>query len=317
MHPSHPDAVDQQPGDAAVKHPIAKRALPRVFIFLLLAATILSVISMLSFLAYILIPTITHSASQAQYSLLYAIGMAGLAVAEACQIGGIVVLIVQWFSKQNTEKKPREIAVLVISLIPYMVILVFLVTLVVYLYLRRQASSPERQLEARQELKEQAVDTIIDYGANLSNSSATLAQVVMLAHKAAAPAMKDVIRQVDGPSAAKSVSGVSNGLLVSTDVVLIASTVALGSVALPLALQSVSKTPTPGLRHHHRRVRGKLLCNPPQGASVQLGTVTSTGVQLEPSSAILGLGTLVSDKNGTVWFADGDKLGIFMPKTTP
>src|SRR6185312_2086353 len=104
-----PDSnVPEQQSGATAKHSLAKLALPRVFIFLLLTATILSVISMLSFVAYI----IFHSAAHTQYAILYTMGIAGLAVAEVCQIAGIVVLILLWLSKQNTEKKPREIAVL-------------------------------------------------------------------------------------------------------------------------------------------------------------------------------------------------------------
>ncbi|GEM_PF-1293186 len=239
LPPQQPTATTTTTADPqktpTLKNVFAKVVQPQVFKYLLLTATILSVLSMLAFLAYLFLPDVTRVSAQAHYAFLYAIGITGLAIAEACQIGGIVILIAQWFSKQNTEKKPREIAVLLISLIPYMVILVFLVTLGVYVYLRVRARAPERQQEARQELKEQAVDALIDFGANTSSSSASSGQAVTPPRHAPVPAMKDAVRQIIGPTAEKSVSGLSNGLLVSTVVVLTVSTIAMGGVVVPQA----------------------------------------------------------------------------------
>jgi hypothetical protein len=209
--------------------------LGRVFTALLATAGTTSVLSTLSFIVYLALPTASGQ-PRTHFTLFYGIGIGGLAVAEACQILGVVILIAQWVSRNNVEKKPRELAVLLFSLIPYMVLVIFLITLFVYLRDRRQDRSSERTQEAAQELKERVVDTLIDAGANTSNSlagSPTSAARASAGRISTRPSLHEAVRRVVGPSTSKNISDSTRGLMAFTAVALVISAVATAGVVLP------------------------------------------------------------------------------------
>jgi hypothetical protein len=163
-------------------------------------------------------------------SILYGAGVAGLALAEACQILGVVTLIILWFTGHNRNKKPREILVLLLSLIPFMVIIVFLVTFIVYLNARRQRASVERRKELVEEMKEEAVDTFVHYSANVTSN------VASALHSQKAPRASGVERAVSrvvGPATGKTVAEHANTVLTTLATLLIL-TAAIAST-LPIA----------------------------------------------------------------------------------
>src|SRR5215471_13131794 len=88
---------------------------PRVSSVLLIAATIISVLATLAFVGYALLPVFAH-ATRSHFTALYVVGLGSVAVAEVCQILFLLVLITQWFSPTNPQKKVREVVVLAVAL---------------------------------------------------------------------------------------------------------------------------------------------------------------------------------------------------------
>jgi hypothetical protein len=209
---------------------------------LLVIAAITSVVSTLAFVGYLLLPTLAGGQPRTHFTALYAVGISGLIVAEVCQLLGVVTLLAQWASRINVEKKPKELAVLLVSLIPYMVVIIFLITLVVYLRARRHDRASERTREAAQELKEQVVDTLIDAGANTTNTAAgspTAAPSGRAPHLAPARStLHDAVRQVVGPATGQSISRLPSGLLAFTAAALLLSTAATAGVVVPSVVAS-------------------------------------------------------------------------------
>ncbi|MGH2486193.1 MAG: virginiamycin B lyase family protein, partial [Ktedonobacterales bacterium] len=185
------------------------------------------------FVVYVFTPRVT-AAQQSHAHPYYLAGLIGLAVAEVCQLLGILVLIGHWASHYNTERRFREILILIISLIPFMVVVIFLYTLFSYLRARRQNPTAEWTRQAKQELKEQTVDTLIDAW---SNRGSAMAGGQVPASPAAAPAsvarptMRDTVRRVVGPSTQRSLSDAGNGLVTFTMIAVVLATIAtLGAV---------------------------------------------------------------------------------------
>jgi hypothetical protein len=196
---------------------------------LLMLAAATSVLSTMSFIGYLVIPAVTTQ-SRTHYTFLYGTGITGLVIAEVCQILGVVLLIVQWLSRSTARKSPRELVVLLASLIPYMVAVICLITLIVYLRARRQDPTSERTQEAAQELKEQAVDTFIDAAANAASSAAG---TPVAAHPSSRHTMQDAVSRVVGPSTGKSISDSTHVLVAFTAIALVASAVTTAGVVVP------------------------------------------------------------------------------------
>ncbi len=212
---------------SAQRQPLFLTRLPRVFSTLLLVATVTSVISTLAFIGYLLIPLLGDQ-PRAHFAGLYGVGIGGLIIAEACQILGVATLLVQWIGRIDVAKKPRELVVLLLSLIPYMVIVIFLITLVIYLRARRVDRDSERTRDAGQELREQAVDTLIDAGANISSKAASSP-----ASQVGRKSMQDTISRTVGPVAGENFSLMANGLVVFILSALLLSTVASVGIVIP------------------------------------------------------------------------------------
>jgi hypothetical protein len=196
---------------------------------LLMLAAATSVLSTIAFIGYLVIPAVTTQ-SRTHYTFLYGAGITGLVIAEVCQILGVVLLIVQWLSRSTIRKSPRELLILLASLIPYMVAVICLITLIVYLRARRRDPASERTQEAAQELKEQAADTYIDAGANAASSAAG---TPVSAHPSSRHTMQDAVRRVVGPSTGKSISDSTHVLVAFTAVALIASAATTAGVVVP------------------------------------------------------------------------------------
>jgi hypothetical protein len=236
------DSPSPSPAPAASPVPVSpappQRTWPlgRIFSVLLLIATVTSVLSTLAFIGYLALPAFSGQ-PRSHFTLLYGAGIAGLTIAEACQILGVVTLLVRWISPENVEKKWKELAVLIISLIPYMVAIIFLITLVVYLRARRQNPTSEQAAEAAEDLKDQTVNTFIDAAANKSNAMAasptTPAARPSVARLSARPSMRDAVSQVVGPSTGRNVSDSAQGLLGFTAAALVISAIATAGVVLP------------------------------------------------------------------------------------
>jgi hypothetical protein len=198
---------------------------------MLAAAT--SVLSTLAFIGYLVIPAITTQ-SRTHYTFLYGTGITGLVIAEVCQILGVVLLMVQWLSRSTIRKSPRELLILLASLIPYVVAVICLITLIDYLRARRHDPTSERTKQAAKEVKERAVDTFIDAGANVASSAASSAasmpvSVPLSSHHT----MQDAVSRVVGPSTGKRISDSPHVLVAFTAVALIASAVTTAGVVMP------------------------------------------------------------------------------------
>jgi hypothetical protein len=181
-------------------------------------------------------PAVAH-APRSHYVGFYTVGLFGLGLAEACQVVAILVLISRWLSGTSTEKEPKELVVLLVSLIPYVVMLVFLITLVVYLRARRHDLSSPRRQQAARNLKDRAIDIVIGEGSDVAQAaaSAPAATTTMTvgAPAAARPTLGDAVRRVIGPSTQQSLSDSAQGLLAITAVALLLSTVATLGVVVP------------------------------------------------------------------------------------
>ena len=281
---------------------------PRIFRRLLLIATTVSILSTVAFILYVFLPHFTQ-VQPTQRRLLYLVGLIGLAVAEACQLLGILALIGRWASHYNTERRLREILVLIISLVPYVVIAIFLYTLYTYLRARRQDPASEQTSQAKQELKEQAVDTVIGQGANRSSSlagsqpqGAPSSSLSAAPAAAARPTLRDTVGKVVGPSTQGGLSDAGNRLVALTMIGLALSTVVTLGVVVPAgglaALQSAPQLASSyqGTAHNttlnlgspfkltvtsqdaQGNIRGQVTFTPPlYGDGPFTGTVSSAG----------------------------------------
>lgn len=225
-----------QPSTTQVATRVSPSSPSRLFSIALLVATISSVGSTLCFIAYVLVRIFSGAAQQSHFSVLYPIGVIGLLVAEGCQILGVVVLIGQWFSRNAQERKPRELLVLMLSLIPYVPVILFVITLIVYLRARWQDPSSARTQRATQDLKQQTADTAIGLGSQQAQSAAGTPAVQStqpMVRPTARPTLRDAVRQVVGPSTGDQIAQTANGLLAFTMIALVISMVASVGVGLP------------------------------------------------------------------------------------
>jgi hypothetical protein len=232
-----PLAADQEPPSttATEQRPSTR---PKLLAALLLIAALTSIVSTLGFLGYLVLPMVITSQPRATFVVLYAVGALGVLVAEGCQMLGVFVLLAHWFSRANVQKKPRELLILLAALIPYMVVLLFGITLVVYVRARRKDRFSAQTQAAGRALKEQVADTFIDVGSNSTSSAAgssaaPLAPAATTAHSALRPSMQDAIQRVVGPATGKQVSDAAHGLVGVTMATVLVSTVATVGVAVP------------------------------------------------------------------------------------
>ncbi|MGH2484674.1 MAG: virginiamycin B lyase family protein, partial [Ktedonobacterales bacterium] len=273
------------------------------------------------FVVYVVTPHATE-AQQSHAHPYYLAGLIGLAVAEACQLLGILVLIGHWASHFNTERRFREIFILLVSLVPYVVIVVFACVLITYLRARRQDPTSERTRQAKQELKEQTVDTLIDQsstrGSALANSPAPAPPRSLAASASVArpphpprpprPTMRDAVRRVVGPSTQRSVSDAGGRLAVLTmSAVLLATIATLGAIS---PLNRVTSNPAPGARAgaHATPTATATPGNPPTlapGATQEFSVPTANS----------GPAGLTMGPDGNLWFTEstGNQIGRMTP----
>ncbi|HEX6818869.1 MAG TPA: hypothetical protein VF120_10875 [Ktedonobacterales bacterium] len=226
----YPQQVATPP--APVNSPTEKPSDSRLFRRLLLVATVASIVSTVAFVLYVLAPRAT-AAQLAHAHPYYLAGLVGLAIAEACQILGILVLIGHWASHYNTERRLREILILIVALIPYMVVVIFLWTLIVYLRARRHDPASKDTQQAKQELKEETVNTLIDAGTNRSSALAG-SQAPVVSVTPARPTLGDTVGRVIGPSTRRNFSEAGNWLVSFTMVAVVLATVATLGAVTPL-----------------------------------------------------------------------------------
>lgn len=293
-----------------------KLPLPRLFSRLLVGATIASIFSVIVFITYVLIGVFAGAHAQSQAMFLYTSGIVGLIVAEVRQILSIVTLVVQWVASKKLDKKPREIAVLILSLIPFMVIVVLLATVVVYLNERRKQVRPERRKELEEEAKEVGIDTLIDAGTNSLSSMASNGPSVTTATKPVLSLRQmqtlHAIHRVVGPTAATNVAGLPNGLLPLVSVALVATVLTTGSVALSRVPQVV--TVPVGTIHEYTLPVGsavKSITAGPDGNlwfttfTNQIGRMTPSGViHFFPLPAGSSPGSITTGPDGNLWITD-------------
>lgn len=228
MQPPHAPPPPGQPATAQKRpaDPSAMRNLYRV-------ALVVSILSTIAFVVYVFTPRAT-AAQQSHAHPYFLAGLIGLAISEVCQLLGILVLIGHWASHFNTEKRLREILILIASLFPGVIIVVFLWTLIVYLRARRKDPASEQTKQAKEDLKDKPLDTIVDLSANKSQSlAAGVAQQPPAppAGRATRPTLRDTVRRVIGPSTERSVSEVGGGLVTFTMIALVLAVIAtLGAV---------------------------------------------------------------------------------------
>jgi hypothetical protein len=142
---------------------------------LLIAATITSWLAALAFVGYALLPMFANG-PRSHFTGPYVVGLGSLAVAEVCQIIFLLVLIAQWFSPSNPQKKVREVVVLTVALVfPPLLWVMMLITLVVYLSARRQDRASRRTQEAREQFQGVRIDARIHHGPQWAQDLANLA----------------------------------------------------------------------------------------------------------------------------------------------
>jgi hypothetical protein len=200
---------------------------PHVPSALLWLATATSVVSSLAFLGYLLVPALLGAPGRSQLTALYLVGLLGLAAAELCQVLGIHVLIGQWLAGTNTTKQFRELLVLLLCLIPYVVVAIFLVTLIVYVRTRAQDPASQRTKAAGQKLQERGLDTLVAEGSEVTGTQANAAAAQ------ARPTLQDAVRRVIGPATARSVSSSTQAVLALSLGALLLSTVVSVGVVVP------------------------------------------------------------------------------------
>lgn len=309
-HASAPTASDAPaPPSPSPAHGQQVAPRPRVFRNLLALATIASILSTIAFVTYLFSPRGTE-AQRAQVHPLYLAGLIGLALAEGCQLLAILALIARWASHDNTERRLREIVMLLLSLIPYMVIVILLVTVIVYLRARRQDPASERTREARQKLKDQAADTLVAEGSHQSGAAASAQARAPLPPNAATsarPTLRDTVRRVVGPSTQRSFSEAGDWLVTVAMIAVVLATIATLGAVTPL----------------------NTLVAPPVGAvALTTGAPTATVTPTIAPTATPASGSLVREMaagsdpeglvkaaDGSVWFADagGGAIGHMTP----
>lgn len=255
---------------------------------LLLIATCVSLVSAASFIAYLAIPHAVTSERHHHIVLLFILGLAGLVISEVCQFLGVFVLIGQWISRERTMKKFREMFVLFIAIFPYIVIGLFLITLVVYLRARKRDPLSKDTREAKEHLKDKATNMIVDQGASRTQSAA--ASIANPVSSGVRPriTMRDAVGRVVGPSTQRSLSDAGGGLAGVTMVAVVLATVATLGALSPLNRLSSTKLASG--------------TNPTATATVAAATDTPSGsLTLPANSNPIGI-TLGPD--GNLWFTD-------------
>lgn len=329
---SAPAAPGQPPHLPA---PASTRLLKR----LLLIATCVSLASAACFIAYLALPHLVSSQRGKHIHVLFILGLVGLVVSEVCQFLGVFVLIGQWISRERTWRKFREIVVLFIAIFPYVVIALFVVTLVVYLRARRRNPASERAQQAKEDLKEKATNMLVDQVANQSGSVAAppIPQPVpaSLASLGRPPmyTMGDAVGRVVGPSTQRSLSDAGGGLAGVTMVAVVLATIAvlgalsplnklssvqLASGTVPTATAGATATATPsGSLTLAANSNPSSITLGPDGnlwftdpGTQQIGRITPAGVVTEfaAPTGSLGLGTeygsIVKGPDGNIWFTE-------------
>ncbi len=192
--------------------------LDSIFLRLVALATLVSLVSTALFLLY---AVATH------LRVYYTIGLYALYLSVACQVIGGFTLLAQWVRSKEAGKKPRQLVLLVLGIIPFGFIPAIAIILAQYLIQRtRLQQAAQRQAlnqGLRSDLKDQGVDT---FTGQLNDASQNAAN-------SRAPTVKSTIRDLAGPDAERSLSSRSNGLVaIAMCIVLVAMLVDL-TVAIP------------------------------------------------------------------------------------
>lgn len=280
--------------------PASTRLLKR----LLLIATCVSLVSAACFIAYLAVPHVVRSQRQHHIAPLFILGLVGLVISEVCQFLGVFVLIGQWISRERTMKKFREIFVLFVAIFPYVVIGLFLITLVVYLRTRRRDPLSNDTREAKEHLKDKATNMIVDQGASRTQSAAaSIANPISSGYRPRFT-IRDAVGRVIGPSTQRSLSDVGGGLAGVTMAAVVLATVATLGALSPLnrvtpakvvVLATPTVTPT---------------------ATPTGGQITEFKVSTQFGNASVLSGSITTGPDGALWFTDGGAGAIGRITTT-
>lgn len=289
--------------DTPVRPPLS--ASTRLLKRLLLIATCVSLVSAASFIAYLVIPHVVSSQRGKHIPWLFVGGLVGLAISELCQFVGVFVLIWQWGWRERTRKKFREIVVLLVALFPYMVIVLFVMTLVVFLRARREDPASRAAQDARDHLKDKATNMIVDEVANTSQSAVAGVANLPRALPPVAPGgrpprftMREAVGRVVGPSTQRSLSDAGGGLAGVTMAAVVLATVATLGALSPLsrltpakvaAITTPTVTPT---------------------ATQPAGQITEFKVSTQFGIASMLSGSITTGPDGALWFTDGGASAI-------
>src|SRR5450631_1402857 len=108
----------------------------------LIASTIVSLLSALSFTTYIILRLFHITSNKGFLDPLFLVGCVLATFAQILQITSLSALILQWvkFENKNTREK-REVILLSISMIPYIPLLIMLVVITLYLWRKTHRAS--------------------------------------------------------------------------------------------------------------------------------------------------------------------------------
>lgn len=266
---------------------------------LLLVALCVSLVSAGSFIAYLVIPHAVSSQRHHHIHALFLAGLIGLAAAMTCQFVGVFVLLWQWAARERTWRKFGEFWVLLISLVPYVIIGVFLVTLIIYLRARSKDPLSKDTREAKEDLKDKTTDMIVDEVASRSKSAATaVAQQAPMGARSIAPGarpprmtMREAVGRVVGPSTQRSLSDAGGGLAGVTMVAVVLATIATLGALSPLSRVASATTLA------RATATAQATATPPASQITEFKVTNQLG-----ASRLSG--SITTGPDGALWFTD-------------
>ena len=316
-------------------------AMKRVMSIILLLSTGFSVLSVLAFGAYILLRLFTATSHELLQQLL-TIGFYIAAIAQGLQFLAVAAVLVTWMVTKTLPKTRREMVVLVLSLIPFVPVLILLVVIFMYFRARILNLSPE----TRREIVEMQQGGAIDVAQQFSNTYAqNLGAVTRQPPPAPMPIAppthaQQAIKAVIGPVTADSLSRAPVALLSTAVVVAVVSlsagiTVGSNVVTFPppqvsgyyvgtafnITHQQTSKL-TINLQQHTTSLAGYLTYATFFGTGVFEGSIDSTGnVSFHSNDAnqleYIGVIQATGELTGTYALHDQSQKGTFTLQRSP
>lgn len=188
---------------------------------------------------------------------ILAVLVAAAVIAQLFQIAAIVGLLVQWLFARTFDRSPREVRVLLISLIPLGPVILTLVIFINYVraFLRHLSEGEKSDLrDVGLGTTIDALTELIDNGSPtpaLASTTVKTPQELAEAHKELMRARRFLAtRRTIGPLSARALQPVPSGILVATIITAVVSTGAAGAMATGAVAQispliATSITPTP------------------------------------------------------------------------